>query len=375
MLATIPGRKRIRTTVDSGVMPPADARASADLDDERWEAVKRRDRQADGTFFYSVKTTGVYCRPSCGARLARRENVRFHVDRADAERAGFRPCKRCKPDEIGLVAMHAQIVARACRLIESAESMPTLGMLAEAARLSPFHFHRVFKATTGVTPRGYAAAHRVRRVRSELRRGAKVTDALYEAGFNSNGRFYAAAPDALGMTPSAYRAGGRGESIRFAIGQSSLGAILVAATKRGVCAITLGDDPQALLRDLEERFPQARLVGGDATFERRVARVVAFVEHPNVGLDLPLDVRGTAFQERVWQALRKIPAGATVSYADIARRIGAPQSVRAVAQACAANAIAVAIPCHRVVRTDGSLSGYRWGVERKRALLEREAKA
>ncbi len=248
-------------------------------------------------------------------------------------------------------------------------------MLADAVQLSPFHFHRLFKATTGVTPRAYAAAHRVRRVRSELGRGATVTDAIYEAGFNSNGRFYATARDVLGMTPSAYRAGGRGESIRFAIGQCSLGAILVAATRRGVCAIALGDDPEALLRDLEQRFPQAQLTGGDAAFERSVARVIAFVERPDLGLDLPLDVRGTAFQERVWQALRKVPAGKTVSYADIARRIGARQAVRAVAQACAANAIAVAIPCHRVIRTDGKLSGYRWGVERKRALLEREAES
>ncbi len=344
-------------------------------DDARWAAVVRRDHDADGAFFYSVKTTGVYCRPSCGARLAKRENVRFHVGTIDAERAGFRPCKRCRPNEAGLAEVHAQAVAQACRLIESAESMPTLEMLARSAGMSPFHFHRVFKATTGVTPRAYAAAHRVRRVRGELQRGASVTDAIYEAGFNSNGRFYATARDVLGMTPTAYRAGGRGEAIHFAIGQCSLGAILVAATERGVCAITLGDDVAALLRDLEQRFPRAHLLGGEAKFERWVAQVIAHVERPGLGLDLPLDVRGTAFQQRVWQALRKIPAGSTASYAEIAERIGAPRSVRAVAQACAANALAVAIPCHRVVRTDGALSGYRWGVERKRALLEREADA
>lgn len=369
MLAAIPANKRAAS--------PNSPRANAPLrlvdDDARWAAVVRRDRRADGAFFYSVKTTGVYCRPSCGARLALRRNVRFHASCADAERAGFRPCKRCRPNEAGLAAEHAQAVAKACRLIEAAEAVPTLDTLARAVGMSTFHFHRVFKAVTGVTPRGYGAAERARRVRSELGRAGRVTDAIYQAGFNSNGRFYATAHDVLGMTPSAYRAGGRGETIRFALGQCALGTILVAATRRGVCAITLGDEPEAMLIDLQQRFPKAQLVGADADFERTVARVVAFVEHPGVGLDLPLDVRGTAFQQRVWQALRKIPAGRTASYAAIAKRIGAPQSVRAVAQACAANALAVAIPCHRVVRSDGALSGYRWGVERKRALLEREA--
>ena len=258
-------------------------------------------------------------------------------------------------------------------MIEAAEDMPNLAALAVAAGMSRFHFHRVFKTRTGVTPKAYAAAHRAQRVRDELSRTDTVTEAIYSAGFNSNGRFYATSSEVLGMTPTNFRSGGHGTSIRFAVGECSLGSILVAATDKGVCAILLGDDPEALVRDLQDRFPQAHLIGGDADFEQLVARVVGFVEAPALGLDLPLDVQGTAFQQRVWQALRAIPSGTTASYTDIAARIGAPQAVRAVAQACASNAIAVAIPCHRVVRQDGALAGYRWGVERKRALLEREA--
>lgn len=349
--------------------------AAATQADPRWARVRARDATADGTFFYSVKTTGVYCRPSCAARPARPENVRFHLTIAEAEQAGFRACKRCKPNQPSLVEQHAAKVTQACRLIETAEQVPSLAMLAEQAGISSFHFHRVFKALTGLTPKAYAAAHRSRRVRQELGSGGSVTDAIYGAGYNSNGRFYESANELLGMTPSTYRAGGVNTQIHFAVGECSLGSILVAQSERGICAILLGDEPDALARDLQDRFPKAQLIGGDAAFEMHVARVVGFVEAPGKGLDLPLDVRGTAFQQRVWQALREIPAGKTASYADIARRIEAPKSMRAVAQACAANALAVAIPCHRVVRNDGSLSGYRWGVERKRALLEREARA
>jgi AraC family transcriptional regulator of adaptative response/methylated-DNA-[protein]-cysteine methyltransferase len=340
---------------------------------ERWAAVTGRDRRADGAFYYSVRTTGVYCRPSCASRLARRENVRFHATCADAERAGFRPCRRCHPSGHGPRETWADAAARACRLIESAEELPSLDALAQAAGLSRFHFHRVFKSVTGLTPRAYAAAHRARRVRDELARTDTVTDAIYGAGFSGSGRFYATAGDVLGMTPTDFRAGGDGAVIRFAVGECSLGSILVAATERGVCAILLGDDPNRLARDLQDRFPKARLIGGDRGFERLVANVVGFVEAPALGLDLPLDVRGTAFQQRVWQALREIPAGTTSTYTKIAVRIGAPRAVRAVARACASNAVAVAIPCHRVVRSDGGLSGYRWGVQRKRLLLEREA--
>lgn len=344
-------------------------------DDAKWDAVRRRDAAADGRFFYSVRTTGVYCRPSCAARLARRENVAFHVTTAEAERAGFRPCKRCRPNEAPRAEREAAIVARACRAIEAAEEMPSLAALAKSVGMSQFHFHRLFRSLTGVTPKAYADAHRAKRVRDELGQAGTVTEAIYGAGFNSNGRFYAAAADLLGMMPTAFRAGGKGAALRFAVGECWLGSILVAATGKGVAAISLGDDPDRLLRDLQDRFPNAQLIGGDKDFESLVAKVVGFVEAPGLGLDLPLDVRGTAFQRRVWQALRDIPAGMTASYADIAARIGQPKSVRAVAQACAANALAVAIPCHRVVRSDGALSGYRWGVERKRALLQREQAA
>jgi AraC family transcriptional regulator, regulatory protein of adaptative response / methylated-DNA-[protein]-cysteine methyltransferase len=339
--------------------------------DPRWTAVLARD--ADAPFFYSVRTTGVYCRPSCGARPPRRENVSFHATRQEAEAAGFRPCKRCRPELPPLAERHAGLVAELCRAIDGSEQVPTLEALARQAGLSPFHLHRVFKTVTGLTPRAYAAARRAERMRGELGRSGSVTEAIYGAGYASSGRFYEESAGVLGMTPTQFRAGGGDMEIRFAVGESSLGAILVAATARGVCAILLGDEPEALVRDLERRFPRAQLAGGDASFEEIVARVVGLVEQPRVGADLPLDVRGTAFQQRVWQALRAIPPGSTATYAEIAETIGAPKAVRAVAAACAANKIAVAIPCHRVVRTDGGLSGYRWGVERKRALLERES--
>jgi AraC family transcriptional regulator of adaptative response/methylated-DNA-[protein]-cysteine methyltransferase len=347
--------------------------AAQTLTDQRWAAVAARSPAADGAFVYSVKTTGVYCRPSCAARLARPENVRFHATCAEAEQAGFRACKRCQPNQPSRVEQHAAKVADLCRLIENAEQVPSLDELAQHAGLSAHHLHRLFKAITGVTPKGYAAAHRAKRVRQHLDRSNSVTEAIYDAGYSSNGRFYEESNQVLGMTPTKYRAGGVNTEIRFAIGECSLGSILVAQSERGVCAILLGDDPEQLARELQDRFPQANLIGGDAEFERLVARVVGFVEAPKLGLDLPLDLRGTAFQQRVWQALREIPAGETASYAEIANRIGSSKSVRAVAQACGANALAVAIPCHRVVRTDGGLSGYRWGVERKRALLDREA--
>ena len=265
-------------------------------------------------------------------------------------------------------------VADACRSIEASETPPSLAQLAEQAGMSRYQFHRLFKAETGLTPKAYAAAHRARKLRDELSApNTSITDAIYRAGFNSNSRFYEASDSMLGMRASDYRKGGTGATIRFAIGQCSLGAILVAQSERGICAILLGDDPEALARDLQDRFPNADLRGAEPDFETLVAQVVGFVEAPAIGLNLPLDVRGTAFQQRVWQALQQIPPGTTVSYTDIAERIGAPSAVRAIATACAANALAVAIPCHRVVRRDGALSGYRWGVERKRELLRKEA--
>ena len=352
-----------------------EALAAATVADPRWVAIRARDKASDGRFVYSVRTTGVYCRPSCAARPARPETIAFHATPEAARAAGFRACRRCRPDAVGAPDPQAQLVAALCREIESAESAPTLEALAQRAGLSPWHLHRLFKRVTGLTPRAYAQAHRAARVRRELDRGDSVTAAIYDAGYASNGRFYAEADQVLGMTPSAWRQGGRDTEIAFAVGECALGAILVARSARGVVAIGLGDDPDTLVRDLQDRFPEARLVGDDPDFERLVARVVGFVEAPGIGLDLPLDVRGTAFQQRVWAALQRIPAGSTASYAEIAAALGAPGSVRAVAQACGANPLAVAIPCHRVVRADGGLSGYRWGVERKRALLARERRA
>ncbi len=343
-------------------------------DDDRHAAIGRRDRAFDGRFVYGVRTTGVYCRPSCAARPALRENVTFHLTCGAAEHAGFRPCKRCRPDEPDPRARHAAIVRQACRLIDQAENPPCLDDVAREVGVSPYHFHRIFKRIAGVTPKGYADASRAARLQGNLASSGSVTRAIYEAGYNAPSRFYAQAAGRLGMTPTAYRNGGLAASIRFAVAECSLGAILVAATDKGVCAIAFGDDPDRLVKDLQDRFPNAELRGGDAEFERTVATVIGFVERPAQGLALPLDIRGTAFQQRVWQALRAIPAGSTASYAQIAAGIGAPSSVRAVAAACAGNGLAVAIPCHRVIRSDGALSGYRWGVERKRALIDRESR-
>lgn len=349
-------------------------KSSLTTQDPRWHAVAARDPRSDGAFVYAVATTGVYCRPTCPSRLAKPANVRFYDTGVAAEAASFRPCLRCRPNGESPAQRHATVVAAACRAIEAAEDVPDLQILAAAARMSPFHFHRTFKATTGLTPRGYAAAQRARRLRAGLVGESTVTAAVYQAGYNSSSRFYETADAVLGMTPTAFRAGGVSITIRFAVGECSLGSFIVARSSKGVCAILLGDDPEALVRELETRFPKATLIGGDAGFETLVAEVVGLVEAPARGLDLPLDLQGTAFQQRVWQALRTIPSGETASYAEIASRIGLPKAVRAVAGACAANPVAVAVPCHRVVRRDGGLSGYRWGVARKRALLDREAR-
>jgi AraC family transcriptional regulator, regulatory protein of adaptative response / methylated-DNA-[protein]-cysteine methyltransferase len=341
--------------------------------DPRWARIVARDRSADGEFWFSVKTTRIYCRPSCPSRGANPRNVTLHDTLDSARATGFRACKRCRPDGASQEATNAALVAKACRLIEQSESAPSLTDLAKAVGLSASHFHRMFKVVTGLTPKHYVTAQRATRVRNELSKAQSVTDAMYDAGFNSSGRFYETSTAMLGMTPSRYRAGGTHEELRFAVGQSSLGAILVASSIKGVVAVLLGDDPDQLARDLQDQFPKAHLIGGDAQYEALVARVVGLVERPAVSLDLPIDVRGTAFQERVWRALRKIPPGTTTTYSQIARRIGAPKATRAVAGACAANKLAIVIPCHRVVRNDGSLSGYAWGVERKRALIDREA--
>jgi AraC family transcriptional regulator, regulatory protein of adaptative response / methylated-DNA-[protein]-cysteine methyltransferase len=341
-------------------------------DTERWEAVTHRDNNADSAFVYCVKTTGVYCRPSCSARLALRENVVFHRWPKDAEQAGFRACKRCKPNDPCGPSEQAAIVAKSCKLMAEAEEPLSLDALAGAVGMSPWHFHRVFKSMTGLTPKAYATAHRAQRMHQELSRDGTVTSAIYNSGFNSNGRFYAESNKRLGMKPTEFKAGGDGATIRFAVGECSLGSILVAASDLGICSIAIGNDPDALLREFQDRFRNAELIGGDKQFERTVAQVVAFVEAPSVGLELPLHVQGTAFQQRVWKALCEIPCGTTCTYSELAQKLEIPNATRAIAGACAANTLAVAIPCHRVVRTDGSLSGYRWGVERKAKLLQSE---
>lgn len=341
-------------------------------DEARWAAFAAADRTADGLFVTAVKTTGIYCRPSCPAKRAKRENVTFYASCEEAEAKGFRACKRCRPNAISRDEQQARAVERACRLIAQAETAPSLDDLADAARMSPYHFHRTFKRITGVTPKAYAGAHRAGRVAEGLREARTVTEAVFEAGYNASSRFYAEATERLGMSPSAYRRGGEGAAIRFAIAESSLGPTLVAATEKGVCAIMMGDDPEALVRELQDRFGQADLVGDDPRFDALVAMVVGLAEAPERPVDLPLDITGTAFQQRVWEALTRIPAGSTATYKDVAEAIGDPKAVRAVAAACGANPVALAIPCHRVVRSDGSLSGYHWGIERKRDLLAKE---
>lgn len=350
------------------------ARTSFGDDEARLAAVRQRDAAADGVFLYSVATTGVYCRPSCAARPALRHNIAFHATRQDAERAGFRPCLRCQPHLPPRAEREAALVAAACRTIEAAENEPALATLADGAGVSPHHFHRMFRRIAGVTPKAYGAAHRQARVQAGLAAGAGVTATIYDAGFNSSGRFYEAAGAMLGMTASHYRAGGTGETIRHAVGRCSLGRILVAATALGVCAILLGDDEAVLQADLRARFPKAALRDAEPGFGEWVAQVIAFVERPgrSDAFALPLDIRGTAFQRQVWEVLRATPPGETLSYAAVAARLGKPAAVRAVAGACAANGLAVAVPCHRVVASTGALAGYRWGVERKRALLARE---
>jgi AraC family transcriptional regulator of adaptative response/methylated-DNA-[protein]-cysteine methyltransferase len=349
----------------------ADATSGVSVEARYWHDVAARNAEADGLFWYGVVTTGIYCRPSCPSRAPRRENVRFFTSTAAAETAGFRACKRCHPDGV-MADRNTRAIIKACRLI-MAGGTPDLDHIATQVGMSRFHFQRTFKRLSGITPKAFADALRAGRLREALTADTTITEAIFAAGFNSSGRFYAAADAMLGMTAKELRAGADGLKIRFGLGQTTLGAILVAATGRGVCSILLGDDPDVLLQDLQQRFPRAELVGGDADFEQWMAVVIGFVEAPVSGLTLPLDIHGTVFQQRVWQALREIPPGHTASYAGIAARIGEPKAARAVARACAANPVAVAIPCHRVVRQDGGLSGYRWGVERKRALLAREA--
>ncbi len=349
-----------------------DSPSSFSTPEEKWQAVLSRDPTADGHFIYAVLSTGIYCRPTCSSRRPLRKNVEFYANPAAAEVANFRVCQKCGPQGVSAAEKEARLIARVCQQIQSSDVSPSLNELAKAVALSPSHLHRRFKLNMGVTPKQYAIALRSNRLREGLAKADSVTSAIYGAGFNSHARFYASSSKMLGMTPTEYRRLGRGAKIHFAVGLCSLGSVLVAASERGVCAITLGDDPEELLCDLQQRFAQAEILPGEEQFNRWVSRVVGFIDAPGTKLDLPLDVQGTVFQKRVWQALTEIPVGSTASYSEIAERLGDPRASRAVAGACAANPLAVAIPCHRVVRVDGSLSGYRWGIERKRTLLESE---
>ena len=342
--------------------------------DERWNAVASRDCRADGIFFYAVKTTGVYCRPVCSSRAPKRSNVEFFSTCDQAERHGFRACKKCKPDTPS-TSQIPDAVVRACNLFDDTEEPLSLGEVASAVGLSPSYFHRLFKETLGVTPKAYAAAQRAERFRKGLRGTQTVTEAMYGAGYGGSSRCYEKVGQNLGMTPTQYKTGGVGQAIQFALVECSLGWLVVAATERGVCMIEFGDEPESLKSELKTRFAKAELRDDDPTFSELVGRVVDYVEAPKHGLNLPLDIQGTVFQRKVWEALRDVPAGTTATYAEIAQRIGKPTAVRAVAGACSANKLAVAIPCHRIVRSDGSLSGYRWGVHRKRKLLKRESEA
>ncbi|MHB9880793.1 bifunctional DNA-binding transcriptional regulator/O6-methylguanine-DNA methyltransferase Ada [Pacificimonas sp. ICDLI1SI03] len=357
--------------LDQSTPRPADYAGA----DARWRAVCDREGAADGHFFFAVTTTGIYCRPSCGARQPKRDNIVFFDTAEAAAAAGFRPCKRCRPASPSLAQKYAKIVGRACRAIEADDIAPSLDALARDAQMSTSHFHRIFKQATGITPAQYATATRAARMAGELRAGTGVTESLYAAGYGAPSRFYERAEQRLGMRPSAYRSGAPGTLLRHGTAKSWLGSVLVAATERGICAILLGDDENSLIADLGARFPAARLVRAEpgSDFDLWLTKALALLEAPAGEHDLPLDIRGTAFQERVWRALCGIRAGTTATYSDIAELIGQPSAARAVATACAANPLAVAVPCHRVVRANGQLSGYRWGVERKRALLKREA--
>ncbi len=343
-------------------------------DEQRWQAVLDRRPPADDGFVYAVETTGVFCLPGCASRRPNRSNVRFFETAEDAKSAGFRPCRRCRPDRKG-TDLATAAVTRACRRLEQEDVEPTLPELAAEAGYSPAHFQKLFKSCIGLSPKQYAKGIRAKRMGAALLEGSTVTDALYESGYGAASRAYEAATDTLGMTPSRYRSGANGETIRFATATSALGPVIVAGTRRGVCAVEFGESRNELLRLIQARFPGAVLQSAGKAFESWLSALLTFIETPQAGLDLPLDIQGTAFQQRVWNALLKIPAGETMTYSELARRLGMPRGARAVASAIAANRIALAVPCHRVIRKDGDLADYRWGVARKRDLLAREKAA
>lgn len=343
------------------------------LDEQQcWDLVLKRERNPAVPFVYAVTSTGIYCRPSCPARRPLRRNVVFYASTTGAERAGYRACQRCRPHELSLNEQYRIAVEQACMLMDQSNTPPDLAMLAKHVGMSRYHFHRTFKGMMGVTPKAFFNARRRQRVSIALKQGKSVTTAIYTCGFKSSGAFYANSADMLGMNARDVRKAGKGTQIRFAVGESSMGSVIIAATKKGVCWVSMGDDPEVLVREFQDQFSEASLVGGDEEFEQLVAKVLLLVEQPETMHTLPLDLLGTAFQQRVWNALREIPPGSTLSYSQLAEKLGMKTGARAIARACATNQIAVAVPCHRVVRSDGSLSGYRWGVERKRELLRKE---
>lgn len=337
--------------------------------DTQWQHVIARDPRQDGRFVFAVRTTGIYCRPSCPSRRPRRDSVEFFEDPQQAEQAGYRACLRCKPTQI---STQAKAVMFAARLLDEAEGVLTLAEISQRVGVSPFHLQRLFKRATGLSPREYQSARRMQHVKHGLRKGDDVTTALYDAGFGSPSRLYEKSGQQLGMTPGTYRRGGVGATVNYAILPSALGRVLVAATSRGLCAVRFGETAAELKRELREEFHAAAIVRDDAALQPYIQALLASMRGQRVTIDLPLDVRATAFQKKVWDALRTIPRGETRSYSEVARDIGDPHAVRAVARACASNPVAIAIPCHRVVRSDGDLAGYRWGITRKRKLLERE---
>lgn len=347
-----------------------------DNHDEFWNAVLSKDRAFDGQFVFAVSSTGIYCRPSCPSRRPRRENVSFFALPAAAESAGFRACLRCHPDSVLTTDPQLAMVQQVCRFIETSNGEPvTLDSLSEQVGVSSFHLQRTFKSIIGMSPSDYAESRRVNKFRQSIQAGEKVTNAIYDAGFGSSSRLYELASSRLGMTPATYGKGGRGAVIRYAIGESPLGRLLVAATDKGVCSVRLGDSDDALTNELRQEFYAAEILLDESRLRPALAAVVDHLNDKTPRIDLPLDIRATAFQRQVWEQLQKIPAGETHSYTEVAKGIGQEKAVRAVARACATNPVALVIPCHRVIREDKSLGGYRWGLDRKKKLLEREARA
>ncbi len=341
-------------------------------DDAKWKAVIDNNSTADDTFYYAVMTTGVYCRPSCSSRLPNRANVEYYTTCKEAEIAGYRACKRCNPSANSKTLEIEQKIIRACRIIEESETHLKLEELAARVDLSPYHFHRLFKKFVGVTPKQYASQHQSQRFQKSLKTSPSITDAIYSAGFGSSGSAYDKSQDHIAMKPKDYRKGAIGITITYGLAQCFLGWVIVAATDRGICAIEFGDDPDLLPGQVQTRFPKAQLKKADIGFDSLIKEVVDFIKAPEDTFQLPLDIQGTAFQQKVWNVLRQIKPGKTLSYSDVANRIGNPNAVRAVASACASNKIAVVIPCHRVISKGGKLSGYRWGTERKKMLLDSE---